>query len=182
METQHHEVGRAVRSAWSLRVVLVALLFLIVHLDVSPDLRVAGVAAELPLGLAIAAGLTGGVERGAFFGFFYGFAVDLFFFTPIGLRALTFGVVGWAAGHLFLDRLEESPVMSAIAIGVGTGVGLSAFAGLGIALGESALSESPIVRIVLIASLINAVLAFLFTTIAHWMWAVDPLGHKRFAS
>lgn len=161
---------------------LIALLVLIFHLDVSPDLRIAGVAAELPLGLAIAAGLSGGVERGAFFGFFFGFAVDLFFFTPIGLRALVFGVIGWAAGHLFLDRIEESPIVSAIAVGAGTAVGLSAFAGLGIALGETALLESPIARIVLIASLINAVLAVLLMWVAHWMWAVDPLGHKRFAT
>ncbi len=170
------------RSAWSLRVVVIATLILIFHLDVSPDLRVAGVAAELPLGIAIAAGLAGGVERGAFFGFFYGFAVDLFFFTPIGLRALIFGTIGWLAGHMFLDRIEESPVMSAVAIGAGTGIGLTAFAGLGVALGETALLESPITRIVLIASLINAVIAVPLMWVAHWMWAVDPLGNKRFAS
>lgn len=170
------------RSAWGLRIVTIATLVLIFHLDVSPDLRVAGVAAELPLGLAIAAGLTGGVERGAFFGFFYGFAVDLFFFTPIGLRALVFGTIGWIAGHVFLDRIEESPVTSAVAIGLGTGAGLATFAGLGVALGETALLESPITRIVLVASLINAVLAVPFMWIAHWMWAVDPLGNKRFAS
>jgi len=50
-----------VRSAWSLRVILIALLVLIFHLDVSPDLRIAGVAAELPLGLAIAAGLSASI-------------------------------------------------------------------------------------------------------------------------
>lgn len=170
------------RAAWSLRVATVALVVLVLHLDVSPDLRIAGVAAELPIGLAIAAGLTGGVERGAFFGFFFGFLVDLFFFTPIGLRAMVFGVVGWIAGHAFLDRFEESPLMSAAAIGGGTAVGLTAWVGMGIGLGETALAESPIVRIVLIASLINAVLSFVFMTMAHWMWAVDPLGHRRFVT
>jgi len=168
------------RSAWTLRVGLIALLVLVLHLDVSPDLRVAGVAAELPLGLTIAAGLTGGVERGAYFGFFFGFVVDLFFFTPIGLRALVFGAIGWLAGHLFLDRVEESPLVSALAVGAGTAVGLVAFVGLGVALGETALLESPIARIVLIGSLINAVLAALFMIVAHWMWAVDPLGRRRF--
>lgn len=170
------------RAAWSLRVIGIALVVLIFHLDVSPDLPVAGVAAELPLGLVIAAGLAGGVERGAYFGFIFGFAVDLFFFTPIGLRALIFGVLGWAAGHLFIDRIEESPLVSALAIGAGTAVGLSAFAGIGIALGETAFLESPITRIVLVASLINGVLAVVMMWIAHWMWAVDPLGNKRFAT
>jgi len=168
------------RPAWSLRVALVGLLVLVVHLDISPDLRIAGVAAELPIGLVVAAGLTGGVERGAFFGFFFGLAVDLFFFTPIGLRALIFGVIGWAAGHLFLDRLEESPLVSALAIAAGTAAGIAAFTTLGLALGESALAEAPITRIVLVASLINAVLAFVLMVIAHWMWAVDPLAQRRF--
>jgi len=170
------------RSAWSLRVVVIALLVLIFHLDVSPDLRIAGVAAELPLGLVIAAGLAGGVERGAYFGFLFGFAVDLFFFTPIGLRALIFGVLGWAAGHLFMDRIEESPVVAALAIGAGTAIGMTAFAGIGITLGETAFLESPITRIVLVASLINAVLSVAMMWIAHWMWAVDPLGQKRFVT
>ena len=169
-------------SAWTLRVATIALLVLVFHLDVSPDLRVAGVAAELPLGLAIAAGLAGGVERGAIFGFVFGFAVDLFFFTPIGLRALTFGVVGWIAGHVFMDRIEESPVVSSLAIGAGTGAALAGFVGLGTALGETALQESPITRIILIASLINAVLAVGLMRVAHWMWAVDPLGNRRYAT
>jgi rod shape-determining protein MreD len=169
-------------SAWTLRVAAIALLILIFHLDVSPDLRIAGVAAELPLGLVIAAGLTGGVERGAIFGFLYGFTVDLFFFTPIGLRALIFGVIGWIAGHLFLDRVEESPVVASMAIGVGTGAGLIGFVGLGVALGDTALLETSVTRVVLIAALINAVLAFVLMPVAHWMWAVDPLGSKRFAS
>lgn len=168
--------------AWSLRVLIIGLLFLVFHLDVSPDLRVAGVAAELPLGLAIAAGLTGGVERGAFFGFFLGFVLDLFFFTPIGLRALVFGAIGWMAGHLFLDRIEESPVVSAMAIAAGTGVGLASFVAIAIALGETALLESPILRIVLVGSLINGVLSVLLMPIAHWMWAVDPLGQRRFVT
>ena len=170
------------RSAWSLRVVVIALLILVFHLDVSPDLPIAGVSAELPLGLVIAAGLAGGVERGAYFGFVFGFVIDLFFFTPIGLRALVFGAIGWVAGHVFLDRIEESPVTAAVAIGGGTALGLASFAGLGVALGETALLESPISRIVLVASLLNALLAVLFMRVAHWTWAADPIGHKRFVT
>ena len=71
--------------------------------------------------------------------------------------------------------------MAAIAIGSGTALGLASFAGLGIALGETALLESPITRIVRIAPLINAVLAVVLMWVAHGRWAVDPLGPKRFA-
>ena len=166
-------------GVWTLRVVTVAFVVLIVHLGIAPDLRIAGVAAELPIGLAIAAGLTGGVERGAIFGFVFGFVVDLFLFTPVGLSALVFGVLGWIAGHVFLDRIEESPLVSAATIGVGTAAGLGAWVVVGIALGESSLREAPIARILLVASLMNAVAAFALMLMAHWMWAVDPLGNRR---
>ena len=41
------------KGAWSIRVLLVAVTVLVVHLGIAPDLRIAGVAAELPIGLAI---------------------------------------------------------------------------------------------------------------------------------
>lgn len=165
-------------GGWGLRVISVGLLVLVVHLGIAPDLRFAGVAAELPIGLALAAGLSGGVERGAIFGFVFGFVVDLFLFTPIGLSALIFGVVGWIAGHVFMDRLEESPLLSALAIGAGTAIGLFAFVVLGLALGESSLREAPIGRIIVLSSFMNAIAAFALMWLAHWMWAVDPLGGR----
>lgn len=164
------------------RIVGVMFIVLILHLGIMPNLPIGGVAAELPLGLAIAAGLTGGVERGGLFGFIFGFIVDLFLFTPIGLSALVFGVIGWVAGHVFMDRIEESPMLSALTIGVGTAVGLLSYVGVGIALGETSLQESPIGRIVLIASLMNAVAAFALMLASNWMWASDPLRERGFAT
>lgn len=162
-------------GAWPVRALIVAGVVLIFHLGIAPDLRLGGVAAEFPLGLTVAAGLTGGVERGAIFGFVYGLIVDFFLFTPIGLGALVFGVVGWCAGYVFQDRLEESPLVSAVVIAAFTGAALLAFVGLGMLLGVDALAESPIARIVVIASLINGVAAVVFVEGAHWMWSVDPL-------
>lgn len=160
------------------RIAGVMFVVLVVHIGITPNLPIGGVAAELPIGLAIAAGLTGGVERGGIFGFIFGFFVDLFLFTPVGMSALVFGVIGWIAGHVFMDRIEESPMLSALTIGAGTAVGLLAFVAIGIALGESALRESPIGRIVLIASLMNAVAAFALMLASHWMWASDPLRER----
>lgn len=170
-----------IASLWTLRVLGLAAVVLLVHVGLAPDLRVAGVAAELPLGLTIAASLTGGVERGAIFGFLFGLTVDMFLFTPIGLSALVFGTIGWLAGHVFMDRIEESPLVSVLAIGLGTAAGLGAFVGLGVALGESALQEAPIARIILIASLINAAFAVPLVAATHWMWTVDPLRDSPFA-
>lgn len=168
------------KGIWTARVAAIALVVLVVHLGLSPNLRIAGVAAELPLGLSVAAGLSGGVERGVVFGFLYGLIVDLFLFTPIGLSALIYGTVGWIAGHVFMDRIEESPLMSAIAVGLGTTAGLSVFVALGVALGESSLLEASIPRIILIASIMNGVFAVALMGVCHWMWASDPLRDSPF--
>lgn len=164
---------------WLLRAVTVAFAISIIHLGIAPHMRIAGVAAELPIGLAVAAGLAGGVERGALFGFAYGFVIDLFLFTPIGLSALVYGTVGWLSGHVFMDRVEESPMLASLAVGVGTALGLGGFAALGIALGEDALSAHPVGRIMVVAASINAVVAFGLMWLTHWMWSVDPLNTRR---
>lgn len=170
------------RATWTARVAVIAGVVLLVHLGLSPNLRIAGVAAELPLGLSVAAGLTGGVERGVLFGFLYGLIVDFFLFTPIGLSALIFGVVGWIAGHVFMDRIEESPIMSAIAVGLGTAAGLAVFVALGVALGESSLLEAAVVRIIVIASIMNGVFAIALMGACHWMWSSDPLRDSPFGA
>lgn len=170
------------RGIWTARVAVIAAVVLFIHLGLSPNLRVAGVAAELPLGLSIAAGLSGGVERGVVFGFLFGLIVDLFLFTPIGLSALIYGVVGWIAGHVFMDRVEESPIMSAISVGLGTAAGLTVFVALGVALGESSLLEASVARIILIASIMNGVFAVALMGACHWMWFSDPLRDSPFGA
>lgn len=166
------------RATWPVRAIAVAAVVLIIHVGVAPDLRLGGVAAEFPLALTIGAGLTGGTERGAIFGFIYGLIVDFFLFTPIGLSALIFGVLGWLAGLVFSDRFEESPLASAVAVALGTAAGLLAFVALGLILGEGALAEAPVARIVLIASMINGVAAVVLVEVCHWMWTIDPLGRS----
>lgn len=157
------------------RLVVVAAAIIVLHVGLVSGFRISGVAAELPLGLAAAAGLAGGVERGAVYGFAVGLIVDMFVFTPVGLSALVFGFVAWVAGHVFLDRIEESVIAASLTVGVATAVGLLLFVGLGLALGQSALSEAPITRIVLVASLINAMVSPLLMGMSHWMWGAGPL-------
>lgn len=157
------------------RLIAVAGVIIVLHVGLVSGFRLGGVAAELPLGLAVAAALVGGVERGAIYGFVIGLIVDLFVFTPVGLSALVFGSVAWVAGHVFLDRIEESVIVASLTVGLATAIGLLLFVGLGLALGQSALSEAPITRIVIVASLVNAMLSPLLMTMAHWMWGADPL-------
>ncbi len=157
------------------RVFIVGFVVLVIHIGLAPDLRIVGVAAELPLGLTIASGLAGGVERGAVHGLIYGLIVDMFLFTPVGLSALVFAVIGWLSGHVYLDRLEESPLVSTVTIALGTAASIGVFIALGLMLGESSLLEAPIGTILLVAPMINAALAVPLVAAAHWMWTADPL-------
>ena len=82
------------------RLCLLVVLVVIVQVSVFPHLRVAGVAPDLGLIVAIAVGVQLGPEAGALAGFAAGLGYDLFLETPLGLNALTYAVVGYAIGVL----------------------------------------------------------------------------------
>src|SRR5580704_6564212 len=84
-----------------LRIFLLLLVAILLETTIGSDLRVRGVAPDLMLLLTICAGLTGGAEAGAWVGFFAGLMADLFLTsTPLGLSALTYCLIGAAAGAL----------------------------------------------------------------------------------
>lgn len=163
---------------WVLRVLAVSGTVLVLHTAVMPDLRIGGVAAELPIGLVVASGLVGGAERGAIYGFAFGSFVDVFLFTPIGLSALIYGLIGWASGHVFMNSLEETPLLASLIIALGTGLGLLCLMLFGMAIGEVALLGVPIGRIIVVSSLLNMLLGSVFMRLSRWMWTVDYLGRR----
>jgi rod shape-determining protein MreD len=77
---------------------VVLFLALLLQVTMVADLRVAGALGDLLLVVVVAAGLTGGADRGATWGFAAGLAYDLVLDSPFGLTALTYALVGYAAG------------------------------------------------------------------------------------
>jgi rod shape-determining protein MreD len=77
-----------------LRLSLLIVLVVIVQVSVFPHLRIAGVAPDLGLIVAIAVGVQFGPEAGALAGFAAGFGYDLFLETPLALNALTYALAG----------------------------------------------------------------------------------------
>jgi rod shape-determining protein MreD len=150
------------------RVTLVVLLFVTVQQTLMLDLRVGGVHPDILLLLPIVAGIIGGPGRGASMGFGSGLVADLFLPTPFGLSALVGSLIGFAVGAttLALDR-------SALWLPPVAALGASAlyeviYPLLGSVLGQPQMVHVDLVRIVLLVSITNAVLAIPALRLVKW--------------
>lgn len=166
------------RAQSILRAATVIIVVTVLHLDLSTELRVFGVAAELPLACAVAGALSGGVKRGCLFGFASGLVVDMFMYTPVGFNALIYSTVGWVFGHIYSEDLLRRPFFVSILTGLGSALALGLFSVLAWLLGEVSTGDTPILKIVFLASLLNTMWGYVLVRIGTWMWALDPLGRR----
>lgn len=158
-----------------LRLALLILAVVVLQTTVfSAGLQVFGVMPDLGLVLTVAVAFYIGPERGAVFGFVSGLAVDLFLSTPLGLSALSFALVGYGVGFVESGLVHPSrwvaPIMGALG-GIAGGV---LFVGVGAIAGQDQLLALSSVRIILIASAYDALVAFAVFPIARWATRTLP--------
>jgi rod shape-determining protein MreD len=158
-----------------LRLALLILAVVVLQTTVfSAGLRVFGVMPDLGLVLTVAVAFYIGPERGAVFGFVSGLAVDLFLSTPLGLSALSFALVaygvGFVEGGLVSSSRWVAPIMGALG-GLAGGV---LFVGVGAIAGQDQLLALSSVRIIVIASAYDALIAFAVFPIARWATRAPP--------
>ena len=159
------------------RALLVLLGVLVLQLTVVLDIRVAGIHPDLILGLAVAAGLAGGVERGAIVGFFSGAALDLFLPTPLGLSALVGTAIGAAAGQLVeagVDRTSWLFVPGVAALG--SIVGVIMFAVFGTILGQPDMLTVNLGTVVALVTLVNAIVGYPLVRACAWAFGQEGAG------
>jgi rod shape-determining protein MreD len=150
------------------RVALVLLLFVTVQQTLVLDLRVGGVHPDIMILLPIVAGIVGGPGRGASMGFGAGLVADLFLPTPFGLSALVGSMIGFGVGvtTLALDRSALwLPPLAALG---GSALYEVIYAVLGSVLGQPQMLHVDMLRIVLLVSITNAVLAIPALRIVTW--------------
>lgn len=139
------------------------LLFLIglvlLQTAVFPYLRVAGVVPDLGLVATVAIGYHEGAELGAVFGFASGLAMDLFLQTPMGLGALSFALTGYLVGTLQGGVLRSSWWVPPLLGFLGGIVGGLLFIGIGALVGQEQLFALRSLRVVLLSSIYDAVVA-----------------------
>ena len=164
-----------------LRLPLLIILLLVLQTTVLGRLRVAGVAPDVMVLLAVAAGIVGGPERGAALGFAAGFSIDLFLQTPLGLSALVFSLLGYSVG------LVTGTVVRAawwIPVGIATvasAAGQVLFAVLGSVVGQTQLVTARLVTIALVVALFNALFSLPALRLTRWALTPDPTLARGYA-
>jgi rod shape-determining protein MreD len=158
--------------------VLLALALTLQH-SLMADLRIGDVQPDLLLLVAILAGMVGGPERGALIGFVAGLLVDLFAPTPLGLSALSFSLVGFAAGGLQAGIIRSAWWIAPVTGFVGSVAGILFNAVLGAMIGRSHFVRLDVLLIALGVGAVNAVLA----VPVGWAlsWAMSVRAERSFA-
>jgi rod shape-determining protein MreD len=166
---------------WAQRIRLALLVLATVVLQTtlfSAGLRVFGVMPDIGLVLTVAVAYYQGSERGAAFGFAMGIAVDLFLNTPVGLSALAFALVGYGVGVVQSGLVRASRWVAPIMGGLGGVAGGALFVLIGALAGQDQLFAFRSVKVVVIASVYDALLAFVAFPVARWAIR-EPRGELR---
>jgi len=151
------------------RLAFVAVVAVVLQTSVFTTVRFDGVAPELPILLAALAGYAAGADRGAWFGFGIGLLYDVLLPSPLGLAALTCGVVAWMVGVLS-EGLMHTSWWTATVFGASmTALGVGLFAVTGEVFGQSYVSVD-LLRIMGFVGLLSLVLAPAGSLLMRWCY------------
>ena len=150
----------------------ILLVAVVLHTAVFPQLRVFGVAADVLLLVAIAAGLSAGADRGAAVGFGAGLLADCFLQTPFGLSALTYSLVGFGVGAFQETVLHRGRWITLVTALVASALGVVLFAAIGTVLGQDDLVALRLFGIAGVVAVLNTALAPAVVRVLSW--AVEP--------
>jgi rod shape-determining protein MreD len=153
------------------RLLAVVALTTLLQVGLVAPLRILGVAPDIVLLVALAAGVAAGPERGAITGFVAGMSYDLFLQTPLGLTALVCALASYGAGLFQLPLATHPRSWQVGCVCVASAVGVLLFVAAAVMLGQDELLGTPIIRVVIVVSLTNAVLAVPALRLLSWVWA-----------
>src|SRR4051812_2457158 len=155
---------------------LVSLLVLVQVAFVS-QMRVDRVSPDVLLLISVATGVAAGPDRGAIVGFMAGLGYDIFLQTPFGLSALVYCVVAYGVGLFQLPLATHPSWWRGMRPALGSPAGVLVWVGLGVVLGQDQLLGLPILRTVVIVTVVNGLLSL--PALAAASWAFSPLGAGR---
>ena len=161
-------LGDGSAAMTALRLIVVFLIALLLQLTVFAEVRVAGVAPELPALVAILAGLFAGARRGVMIAFWAGLMWDVYLSTPLGLAAAAFAIVAYTLGGITEDLFHDTRTQTLVMVFAGTAATVTAYAVLGEVVGQRGLIDDRLPRVVLIASTFNAVLSLVAAPAMRW--------------
>lgn len=151
-----------------IRLVLVIITLVVLQTTVFPSLRVFDAMPDLLLVATVAMAYEDGPQAGLVFGFVGGLAIDLFLSSPAGLSALAFAATGYVIGVFQSGLMRESRSIRPILGFVGGLFGGTIFVVVGAIVGESGYLSLNSVKIVIVAALYDALVAFVIFPFVRW--------------
>jgi rod shape-determining protein MreD len=167
-------LATTVTSPW-LRVPLVTIVALAIQLSFFTDMRPFDAVADVMLLLVLAAGMVAGPRDGALCGFGMGIAYDLMLRTPFGLSALTYAMVGYAAGYLQAIVSAAPWWLGMLVMGAASAVAVACYAAIGTVFGLKDAVNVHLLTVMGVVGVVNLLLAVPGLWVQRWAL----LGHDR---
>ncbi len=159
------------------RIAMVVVATVVLQTSVLGDVRIAGVAPELVLLVAVLTALVAGPDVGSVVGFAGGLLYDVFLETPLGLAAISYALTAQAIGSM-RESLPDGDRRVTFFVGAaGMATGVAVFAALGEILGQATMSAHDAGKIIVVATAMSSVLIPVMFPIVEWM--VEPLTRRR---
>ena len=152
------------------RVALVIVSAAMLQRGLLTQIPIAGVQGDVMLLLAISGGIALGPDRGAIIGFISGLTFDLFLYSPLGLRALVFCLVGYVAGRYQSSVTRSSRGRMMVTVFLASVASTAALSVVGWVMGQSNMLSARLPLIVFVISVMNALLAPLAVGALRWAW------------
>ena len=144
----------------------------VIQVSVVPHFRMGGYVIDLPLILVVLVGLHLSPQRGAFVGFLVGLVVDLALQTPFGMTALTFSLIGFAAGSVSLHLAERHAITRSLAVALLGATATALFAGFGALIGLEYVTRRELGAIALVTAAAAGPIALLLSPLVRWSLAL----------
>lgn len=150
------------------RLVPVAFLLLALQTTLFADVRPAGVALQVMLAFAAAAGVAGGPERGMLAGFVCGLLFDLGTGTPLGSSSITMGLAGLVAGSVAYLNIDVHWWLAMVFVAFGAAVGELAVPAVRFIIGEEGVFTPRLYTIVPVVAIAAAAMSPLLVPVGRW--------------
>jgi rod shape-determining protein MreD len=150
------------------RLTLVVVTLVVFQNSVFDHLHIFDAVPVLCLVATVAVAYEEGPQSGALFGFLSGLATDMILTTPIGLSALSFAVTGYLVGFFQGGLVRESPMTAPLLAAAGGLVGGVVFLVVGGIAGEAGFLTLYSVRVLIVSSLYDAVIAIPVFLFVRW--------------
>ncbi len=155
-----------------LRLLCVGVVLLALQRTIFTDMRPFGVAVQIVLALACAAGAGCGPQKGAYAGFVLGLMYDLGVGTPLGSSSISMGLGGFVAGYATSISVHPQWWLATLFTGIGAAVGELAVPVVRAFIGEEHVFTPRLYTIVPVVAVAAMIAAPVLVPIGRWCMGV----------